>query len=169
VVISVRPAELSDVPGLARVHVKSWRETYRGLLPDETLDDPGAIEKRERFWAAALTDERYAKNRIATAVLDGAVVGAAMAGPPLDRDATWSNQLYVLYIYATVHGHGSGEALLDAVLDPDAPAALWVADPNPRAQAFYRKHGFQPDGKSKVEEGVRAIRKTRIPASVPPR
>ena len=168
-VISVRPAELSDVPGLARVHVESWRETYRGLFPDEILDDPGVIERRERFWAAALTDGRYARNRIATAVLDGAVVGAAMAGPPLDGDATWSNQLYVLYTYASVHGQGAGEALLDAVLDPDAPAALWVADPNPRAQAFYRKHGFLPDGKSKVEEGVREIRMTRIPTNPAPK
>lgn len=25
-------------------------------------------------------------------------------------------------------------------------AGLRVADPNPRAQAFYRKHGFRPDG-----------------------
>jgi predicted GNAT family N-acyltransferase len=38
---------------------------------------------------------------------------------------------------------------------------LWVADPNPRAQAFYRKQGFVPDGTSKVEDGVREIRMVR--------
>ena len=35
--------------------------------------------------------------------------------------------------------------------------ALWVADPNPRAQAFYRKHGFASDGSAQVEDGVREI------------
>jgi hypothetical protein len=35
-----------------------------------------------------------------------------------------------------------------------SPAALWVADPNPRAQAFHREHGFLTDGEVKVEDGV---------------
>ena len=39
--------------------------------------------------------------------------------------------------------------------------ALWVADPNPRAQAFYRKHGFVADGSAQVEGGVREIRMVR--------
>ena len=39
--------------------------------------------------------------------------------------------------------------------------ALWVADPNPRAQAFYRKHGFVADGRAQVEGGVREIRMVR--------
>ena len=39
--------------------------------------------------------------------------------------------------------------------------ALWVADPNPRAQAFYRKHGFVADGTAQVEDGVREVRMVR--------
>jgi predicted GNAT family N-acyltransferase len=39
--------------------------------------------------------------------------------------------------------------------------ALWVADPNPRAQAFYRKQGFAADGAERVDEGVREIRMIR--------
>ena len=46
-------------------------------------------------------------------------------------------------------------------LDPEESAALWVADPNPRAQAFYRKHGFVADGTAQVEDGVREIRMVR--------
>ena len=42
-----------------------------------------------------------------------------------------------------------------------AQAALWVADPNPRAQAFYRKHGFAADGTARSEDGVREIRMVR--------
>jgi hypothetical protein len=54
-----------------------------------------------------------------------------------------------------------GKALLDAVVAPGETAALWVADPNPRAQAFYRKHVFVPDGVSQTEDNVREIRMVR--------
>jgi ribosomal protein S18 acetylase RimI-like enzyme len=158
-----RPAQVADIPGLARLHVESWRETFRGLFSDAVLDDPDAVERRERFWTAALTDERYSKNTAATATLDGKVVGLAMSGPALDEDATWESQLYVLYTYASVHGRGAGSALLNAVNDPGAAAGLWVVDPSPRAQAFYRKHGFEPDGRHRVDDGVRVIRMTRPP------
>jgi ribosomal protein S18 acetylase RimI-like enzyme len=187
---AVRRAAPADVPGMARVIVDCWRETYRGLMRDSVLDDPGLVSRRERFWTAALTDPRYAQNSVWVAVHEGALIGVAMSGPPLDAGADRNDsshvnaaadlddaspldsvadvdhtdgprQLYVLYVYAAFHGSGVGQALLDAVLNPDAPAVLWVADPNPRAQAFYRKHGFARDGAAKVDDGVREIRMLR--------
>jgi ribosomal protein S18 acetylase RimI-like enzyme len=64
-------------------------------------------------------------------------------------------------VHAADHGTGAGLALLDAVLDPEEWVVLWVADPNPRAQGFYRKHGFVADGTTQVEGGVREIRMVR--------
>jgi GNAT superfamily N-acetyltransferase len=84
-----------------------------------------------------------------------------MSGPPEDVTAAWMRQLYVLYVYAADHGTGAGRALLEAVIDSAEPTALWVADPNPRAQAFYRKHGFAADGTARFEDGVREIRMVR--------
>jgi len=84
----------------------------------------------------ALTDERYRKNRAAVAERDGELIGIAMSGPPLDAAAAWTRQLHVLYVYAADHGTGAGRALLEAVIDAAESAALWVADPNPRAHAF---------------------------------
>ena len=146
---------------MARVHVRCWRETYRGLMTDAVLDDPDLPAARERFWTAALTGERYRDNRAAVAERDGELIGLAMSGPPLDDDAAWARQLYVLYVLAADHGTGAGPALLEAVVDPGDSVALWVADPNPRAQAFYRKHGFVPDGASQIGFGVREIRMVR--------
>jgi GNAT superfamily N-acetyltransferase len=159
--LTVRAAQVEDAAQMARVNVRSWQETYRGLMSDAVLDDPGLLTARERFWTAALTDKRYRANRVAVAERDGELVGIAMSGPPLDAAAAWTRQLYVLYVYAAEHGTGAGSALLEAVVDPDESAALWVADPNPRAQAFYRKHGFVADGAAQVENGVREIRMVR--------
>lgn len=158
--ITVRCPETSDVFALAQVHVETWRETYRGLMPDVILDDPGLIAARERFWSAALTDERYAANRAALAESGGRVVGIAMSGPAAD-EAVATRQLFLLYVLAAHHGSGAGQQLLDAVVGPSDSVLLWVADPNPRAQAFYAKNGFRPDGTTKTEDSLREIRLIR--------
>ncbi|HYO86914.1 MAG TPA: GNAT family N-acetyltransferase [Dermatophilaceae bacterium] len=157
----VRPARVEDIAQMARVNVQCWQETYRGLMSDAVLDDPSFLAARERFWTALLTDPRYRENRVAVAERDGELVGLAMSGPPFDGGAAWTRQLYVLYVYAAHHGTGAGPALLEAAVDPEESAALWVADPNPRAQAFYRTHGFVDDGTDQVEDGVRQIRMVR--------
>lgn len=133
--LTVRSARIEDVAQMARVNVHCWQETYRGLMSDAVLDDPGFLDARERFWTAALTDERYRENRAAVA----------------ERD----------YLYAADHGTGTGRALLEAVIDPAESAALWVAHPSPRAHAFYRKHGFVADGTAQIDDRVREIRMVR--------
>ena len=160
---TVRPARAEDAVQMALVNVRCWQESYRGLMPDAVLDHPGFPAAREDFWTAALTDERYRDNRIAVAERDGEMVGIAMSGPPLEADSPWARQLYVLYLLAAHHGTGAGPALLEAVVDPEESVGLWVADPNPRAQAFYRKHGFVADGAVQVADGVREIRMVRDP------
>jgi GNAT superfamily N-acetyltransferase len=159
--LTVRSARVEDVAQMACVHVRCWQETYRGLMSDAVLDDPGFPAARERFWTAALADERYRENRAAVSERKGELIGIAMSGPPLDAAAPWVRQLYVLYVVTASHGTGVGRALLQAVIAPAESAALWVADPNPRAQAFYRKHGFVADGTVQVENGVREVRMVR--------
>jgi hypothetical protein len=65
--LTVRSARVDDVAQIARVHVRGWQETYRGLMPDAVLDDPDLLAARERLWTAALTDERHRDNRVAVA------------------------------------------------------------------------------------------------------
>ena len=141
--IVVRRARPEDAPGMARVHTRSWQETYRGLVPDRVLDAPTATERREKWWRDSLSADDRA-DRIAVAVLAGTVVGIASAGPARDSDAPHAWELYVLYVLKAHHGSGAGQRLLDAVLEGRA-SVLRVADPNPRAQAFYRRNGFVPD------------------------
>jgi len=81
----VRSARPADAAGMARVHVEGWRQTYRGLMSDEVLDAPDFVDRRERFWNAALGDDpRFAHVVAAVAVVDDEVVGIAMA-PPIAR------------------------------------------------------------------------------------
>ena len=47
--VTVRRAEAGDARQMARVHVLTWQQTYRGLMPDAVLDDPDLPGTRERF------------------------------------------------------------------------------------------------------------------------
>ena len=55
----------------------------------------------------------------------------------------------MIYALRRVHGTGVGQALLDAVIGKDS-AYLWVLEDNPRAQAFYRRNSFVPDGRREL-------------------
>jgi hypothetical protein len=41
---AVREANAGDAAAIARLHVESWRATYRGILRDEYLDGNAAAE-----------------------------------------------------------------------------------------------------------------------------
>jgi hypothetical protein len=47
--LAIRPARVEDVAQMARVNVLCWQETYRGLMSDAVLDDPGFLTARERL------------------------------------------------------------------------------------------------------------------------
>ncbi|WP_253182714.1 GNAT family N-acetyltransferase [Arthrobacter sp. SW1] len=79
----------------------------------------------------------------------GVLVGMALAAASNDDDAPCGLELQLIYALRRVHGTGVGQALLDAVIGKEA-AYLWVLEDNPRAQAFYRRNGFVPDGKREI-------------------
>jgi len=62
-----------------------------------------------------------------------AIVSIAQSSSSADADATGCQQLNVLYMLASAHGIGVGVGRLDAVIEQSKAAALWVANPNPRA------------------------------------
>ncbi|CAM3275053.1 N-acetyltransferase [Occultella aeris] len=159
----VRAMRAGDVPAVAAVHVATWQETYRGLMPDEVLDDPTFIARRERMWTQVIGGDLASRSRAAVAVVEDAVIGLALVGPVPEQESPWDEQVYNIYVLAKHHGTGAGRALLAAVLDPSVRTTLRVIDPNPRAQAFYAKHGFVPDGPAEVADGVRQLRLTRPP------
>ena len=72
---------------MAHVHVRCWQETYRGLMPDAVLDDPGFPAARERMWTEVLTSGLYRQHRVAVAGRDDELAGIAMSGPPGDAAA----------------------------------------------------------------------------------
>jgi L-amino acid N-acyltransferase YncA len=143
---TVRTAVDADAPGIAEVHVQAWREAYAHLLPAAFLASLDPVVRPTR-WRRVIADPDVT---VVVAEQDGALVGWATAGPGRDEHPVRSRELEGIYVLATAYGSGAGQMLLDAVLG-DVPAYLWVADDNPRAQAFYARNGFRRDGTTKTE------------------
>jgi len=143
----VRPAVLDDAEAIAVVHHTSWMQTYSDPLPAEHWEND-TVERRAQRWHERLSEDP--RGYLAVAVADEQVVGFAKAGPTRRKNRVpspvRSDELWALYVLSERHGSGTGALLLDTVLQPAAPAELWVADANPRARRFYEKHGFTPDG-----------------------
>jgi len=156
--ITVRPAVPEDAEAIVAVRLAGWRGAFAHLLSAEFLADlPADPEPFRRGIAEARATV------IVVAEQEGEVVGYAFAGPPREDDPPRDWQLFHLYQYPRMHGSGSGQALLDAAVG-DRPAFLWTAEDNPRAQAFYRRNGFAPDGVRTIEvawEDLAEIRMVR--------
>lgn len=161
--LCLRRAALADADELAAVHVTAWEEAYRGRMPDAVLDTM-SIDGRARVWRHSLADPQSPLTSV-VALRDGRIVGFAMIGPNRDDGASPDDlELYALYVLASEYGRGTGQALCDAVLG-DRAASLWVLEDNPRAQGFYRRNGFRPDGEVRIDErpggDLREIRMVR--------
>lgn len=140
-----------DAHALAAVHNRCWRETYGKLLPVDSQDaDASALERRQNLWAGLVQGDR-ASQRLMLAETGSGIIGFALAIQAVPENTVRSTQLRMRYVLRRFHGSGAGQALLDAVVGSE-PCQLWVARENRRAQAFYRRNGFVPDGAEKQED-----------------
>lgn len=145
--ITTRTATIDDATGIATVHVQAWKEAYAHLLPASFLDTRDVDAYAER-WRSIIADPAV---DVVVAEHDDTVVGWASAGVGRDATAPCDRELAGIYVLADVYGSGAGQALLDRALG-STPAYLWIAEDNPRAEAFYRRNGFRRDGEVKREQ-----------------
>jgi GNAT superfamily N-acetyltransferase len=142
----------SDATAGAALHIACWREAYgpyvEPTLLDERLDDTAR-------WVDAWTRQLAEGPPRVVAEVDGELVGFAVVGPARDDDRPTPYELYAMYARASWWGTGLGQRLWD-VVRPDGPCSLWVLEANERAQGFYRRNGFAPDGSRELYDGLDA-------------
>ena len=142
----IRQATLEDAAGIARVHVDTWRTTYRGIVPEDYLTNM-SYEESEKRWAARLNDSE-GKTCIYVAEDEaGHIVCFVSGGPDRDNDPVYKGELYAIYILQAQHGEGIGRrltlALVEGLLQMGLDSMiLWVFAVNP-ARRFYEALGGQ--------------------------
>lgn len=137
----IRSATSADAESIARVHVQSWEETYRGILPDATLDvRPLAV--RIGHWKEWLS--RGGRWTFVSEE-DGEVNGFACAFVS-DEEPGFDAVLSTLYVLRSAQRRGIARSLLREVASELLRAnlrSMWLLtlrDRNP-ARAFYERAG----------------------------
>ena len=139
----IRPADVDDAAAIARVHVASWRSTYRALLPADFL---------ESLTEAAYTDRwrRFISERSSRVyvVEEGSqdVVGFASGGLERAGETGYRGELYAIYLLESSKRRGYGRELVRAVVGGLREMGLedmiiWVLRDNRAARDFYERLG----------------------------
>lgn len=140
--LTLRTATPDDAEAVMELHLRCHEESYGRHLPAEFFAKRrAALPERTANFRTSITNGHVPT----MAFEDGVLVGIAGAGPARGDNPPVDLELHWLYTLARVHGSGFGQGLLDSVLGGNA-ACLWVLEDNPRAQAFYARNGFVPDG-----------------------
>jgi ribosomal protein S18 acetylase RimI-like enzyme len=149
----VRNATAADAPGIAHVHVETWRVAYRGQISDAVLDKLD-VGRRTTFWQDRLSQMRGA---VFVAEQDGEIMGFCDLIPSRDKDADPRAvaEIEAIYILPPHWRMGAGRALCESTLatarGQDYQAVtLWVLTSNAAARRFYEAMGFRLDGATKT-------------------
>lgn len=150
----IRDARPEDAASIARVHVESWRTTYRGIVAADYLAGL-SLEARQTMWAEALRNPARGTCRFVAEDASGGVIGFAAGGPVRDGVPTYEGELYAIYLLEGWQGQGIGRMLAAAVAERLAGSGLrslliWVLAGNP-ARGFYEALG----GQKVLEQEVR--------------
>ena len=152
-----------DADAVADAHVTSWQVGYRGVVPDEVLDDPGFRNGRLEGWRTG----RWRTWAPGSTVLvvevhgdsDGGVVGFGHVGRERVDDGAAAGErgergeVYAFYLHPRAWG-GGGATLLMTACEHElrtrglADAVLWVLRDNRRGRGFYDKAGWTSTGRA---------------------
>ncbi|OLY73880.1 GNAT family acetyltransferase [Pseudomonas sp. ATCC PTA-122608] len=156
----IRAARIDDAGDIAWVHIRSWQQAYRELMPADYLASLEATQpRREAFWRQSIEQENEA---VFVAEVEGRVVGWIVVSPSRDEDANpgETGEVQALYVLAEHWGTGVGRALWLWGLEYLASlgletATLWVLAGNHRAIRFYRNAGWiaQPESSRTLTRG----------------
>jgi ribosomal protein S18 acetylase RimI-like enzyme len=155
--VTIRPATLQDAAGIADVHVRSWQEAYRGMMPPDYLDRLDPADRLPQ-WRQLLAQPDRGRGDVLVAAGAGEIRGFSAFGPTRDpeEDPARVGAVWAIYLAPRYLGQGVGRALMTSSVERLSSlgydeVTLWVLDVNERARRFYEQAGFRADGASKVD------------------
>ena len=138
--VTFRPATLADSQRIASLHTVSWRDVYRGILPDAFLAGP-IVDERTTHWHSRLSSPGTNRRYVQLAEVEGTLV--AFVCVLLDEEPLWGACLDNLHVLPKLRSHGLGRQLFSRAVqwvmsnEPGWPIHLWVFEANHGARRFY--------------------------------
>lgn len=141
----VRAATPGDLQEMARVHVDTWKTTYRGIVPDRYLDELTYESDIARGFGRWLWESPTPWRAFVAVASGEEIVGFANGGPGRERDPDFAGELGAIYVRKAHQAHGVGRALVREVTRYLIGAGttsmiVWVLEANPYRR-FYERLG----------------------------
>lgn len=155
--IRIRKAKAADSCGIARVHVDSWRTSYRGVVPGEILSGLSYGERQE-LWDSILSLSRSGTRCYVAEAQGPRIIGFACGGPVREGCETYEGEIYTIYLLDEYQRKGLGRRLLLSVAerlfdDGIESFLLWVFKENHAAREFYESMGGELIARKDVKIG----------------
>jgi ribosomal protein S18 acetylase RimI-like enzyme len=149
----IREATLDDSEEIARIHVDTWRTTYRGIVPQNFLDEMD-YSMRAQSWR---TQVAAGNSRIYVTEMDGVICGFIGGGRLREPVSDFDGEIYAIYIAMETQRQGCGRAMMqrlakDLLRDGQKSAVVWVLERNP-ACGFYARLGGELLGQKTISIG----------------
>ncbi|WP_155593990.1 GNAT family N-acetyltransferase [Lysinibacillus cavernae] len=150
----IRKAKLSDAKEIAKVHVDSWKTTYKNIMPAEYLEKL-SYEQRTKLWIGNISKvDNYvyvAENG------DGEVIGFTDGGKRAENEIEGSGDLTSIYILEQFQGQGIGNKLVNKLFTKLKALGyekifVEVLDDN-KSKFFYEKLGARLEKSEKIKIG----------------
>ncbi|MFJ3388977.1 MULTISPECIES: GNAT family N-acetyltransferase [unclassified Lysinibacillus] len=110
--MKIRQANIEDAQGIGKVHVDSWRTTYKGILPDDFLNNL-SYEQRTMLWKKNISD---ATSYVLVAENEqDEIIGFATGGTRKTNSVPNATDLTSIYLLEEYHGKGIGKQLLKEI------------------------------------------------------
>jgi len=153
--IKIRRATPSDAKEIATIHVETWKDAYKGLIPNDYLQSLSVADKAKK-WHEMLSDEND-QTIYLVGLLNDEISGWASLCKCRDEDTkeNWG-ELGGIYIHPSAQNKGLGSILMKEGLsilknDGYTQATLWVLTTNISTREFYEAKGWRLEGKTKID------------------
>jgi ribosomal protein S18 acetylase RimI-like enzyme len=142
----VRLVKSGDAAEIANVHLNSWREAYRDLMPDDYLDQlPLSFKRRMNNWSQVINEMPKGQQIwVADSQQDG-IIGFSTVGIARDDHYKEYGELRAIYLLKQYKNAGIGHELLKIAFSylkcmGYSKAYCWVLKDNPTI-SFYKRTG----------------------------
>lgn len=93
--IHVRRATKNDIASIAKVHVESWKTTYKGIFSNGVLDNI-TYEQRENLWKSIFQKDDKNEYRFVAETLNGEIIGFIDGGAERTGTYNCDGELYAI-------------------------------------------------------------------------
>lgn len=142
----IREAILEDALSIAKVHIDSWKTTYKGIIEEEYLSGL-SYEKKENSCQNIISGAPKENKYIFVAEdKENGIVGFACCGNEREGDTLYKGELVAIYIIEECQSKGIGNLLFKRVVEKLKEVQInsmiiWVLEDNLQGRRFYELKG----------------------------